>query len=138
MAKETRVEEMTNFLEDEEAAIIVELEKLGANEVRQRLATNQFNMVYNEPARRWIDAIDRASDAESERRKNASMEEQIRIARSAKNAAWAAAIAAIIAAIIATTGAFISYLAWSRPHPEPRILAAPPFSADSPSGRLSI
>jgi hypothetical protein len=117
VAKEKHDEGMTNSLEDDEAAIVIELEELGEAEVRRRLNSNLFSLVYDEPARRWIDAIDLASAEESERRKNASVEEQIRIARSAKNAAWTAAIAAIIAAIIAIVGAFISYLAWSRPHP---------------------
>jgi hypothetical protein len=40
-------------------------------------------------------------------------DEQIRIARSAKNAAWIAAIAAIIAAVIAIASAVIAYLALS-------------------------
>lgn len=108
---------MTAPLEDDEAAIIVELEKLGEVEVRRCLNSKLFSMAYDEPARRWIEAIDRASVEESERRKDASIAEQINIARSAKNAAWTAAIAAIIAATIAIIGAFISYLAWSRPHP---------------------
>lgn len=102
---------------DEEAAILAELKKWGEDNVRHLLASNQLSLVYAEPAQRWIAAIDRSSAENSERRKNASIAEQIRIARSAKNAAWTAAIAAIIAAIIAIAGAFISYLAWSRPHP---------------------
>jgi hypothetical protein len=117
MAKKKQAEGMTAPLEDNEAAIIVELEKLGEIEVRRCLNSKLFTLVYDEPARRWIEAIDRASIEESERRKDASIAEQINIARSAKNAAWTAAMAAIIAAIIAIIGAFISYLAWSRPHP---------------------
>jgi hypothetical protein len=108
---------MTPPFMDEEAAILTELKKWGEENVRNLLATNQLSLVYHDPALRWIEEIDRASAEESERRKNASQVEQIRVARSAKNAAWAAAIAAIIAAIIAIIGAFISYLAWSRPHP---------------------
>jgi hypothetical protein len=108
---------MTPPFVDEEAAILAELKKWGEDNVRHLLASNQLSLVYHGPALRWIEEIDRASTEESERRKHASQAEQIRIARSAKNAAWIAAIAAIIAAIIAIIGAFISYLAWSRPHP---------------------
>jgi hypothetical protein len=108
---------MTSPFVDEEAAILAELKKWGEDNVRHLLDSNQLSLVYDEPARRWVEAIDRDSAEESERRKNASIAEQIRIARSAKNAAWTAAIAAIIAAIIAIAGAFMSYLVWSRPHP---------------------
>jgi hypothetical protein len=107
---------MTPPFVDEEAAILAELKKWGEDNVRHLLASNQLSVVFHEPALRWIEEIDRASAEESERRKDASIAEQINIARSAKNAAWAAAIAAIIAATIAIIGAFISYLAWSRPH----------------------
>src|ERR1700730_1712488 len=102
---------------DEEAAIRAELKKWGEDNVRHLLASIQLSLVFHGPALRWIEELDRASAEESEQHKNASIAEQIRIARSAKNAAWTAAIAAIIAAIIAIIGAFISYLAWSRPHP---------------------
>lgn len=101
----------------DEAEILAELKKWGEENVRNLLATNQLSLVYHDSALRWIEEIDRASAEESERRKNASIATQIDIARSAKNAAWVAAIAAIIAAIIAMGGAFISYLAWSRPLP---------------------
>ena len=108
---------MTPPFVDEEAAILAELKKWGEDNVRHLIASNQLSVVFHEPALRWIEEIDRASAEESERRKNASIAEQINIARSAKNAAWTAAVAAIIAANIAIIGAFISYLAWSRPHP---------------------
>jgi hypothetical protein len=99
----------------DEAEIIAELKKWGEENVRNLLAANQLSLVYHDPALSWIEEIDRASAEESERRKDASIAAQIDIARSAKNAAWAAAIAAITAAIIAIIGAVISYLAWSRP-----------------------
>ena len=116
MAQEEQAEEMTPPFVDEEAAIRAELKKWGEDNVRRLLASDQLSLVFHEPARRWIEEIDRASADESEHRKHASQAEQMRIARSAKNAAWSAAIAAIIAAIIAIIGAFISYHAWSRLH----------------------
>jgi hypothetical protein len=67
-------------------------------EVRRCLNSKLFSMAYDEPARRWVEEIDRDSAEESERRKDSSIAEQINIARSAKNAAWIAAIAAMIAA----------------------------------------
>jgi hypothetical protein len=90
-----------------------ELEKLGPDEVRVRLATKYYSDVNERGllAREWLHRLDLAAEAEVERKRDSSSAEQIRIARSAKNAAWVAAIIAIIAAIIAAAAAFISYLA---------------------------
>ena len=87
---------------DDEAAIFAELEQLGEDEVRHRLDTNQFSLAYYSPAKRWIARRDRAESEESERKREASQSEQISIARSAKDAAWAAALAARKANIIAS------------------------------------
>jgi uncharacterized membrane protein len=110
-------------LEDKEAAIIVELEELGEAEVRRRINAKLFTLVYDEPARRWIEDIDRASAEESERRREASQAEQIDIARSAKDAAWEAARAAnkanaiaAIAVVMAIIAIIISTFAWIYPH----------------------
>jgi hypothetical protein len=86
---------------DEEAAILAEIKQLGETEVRQLLATNQFTWAYHEPALRWIEELDRAAAEESERRRDASQAEETEIARSVKDAAWAAARAAERAAIAA-------------------------------------
>lgn len=73
-----------------------ELENLGESEVRTRIVTQRYgpNSDKRALAEQWLHEI------ESDRASSSSFE-QIRIARSAKNAAWAAAIAAIIAAICA-------------------------------------
>jgi hypothetical protein len=90
-----------------------ELEKLGVDEVRVRLATKIYSDVNNKAtlAREWLMRKDQSRAAETERKRDDSSAEQIRIARSAKNAAWTAAIAAIVAAIIAAVAAVIAYLA---------------------------
>jgi hypothetical protein len=75
LAQEEQVEEMTPSLMDEEAAILAELKKWGEENVRNLVATNQLSLVYRDPALRWIEEIDRASAEESERRKNASIDE---------------------------------------------------------------
>lgn len=66
----------------------------GEEAVRNRVALHQYNEKKHALALEWL----RKRDQE---RSDASMAEQITLARSAKNAAWAAAIAAIIAAIAA-------------------------------------
>jgi hypothetical protein len=93
---------------DDEAEILNELKQLGEAEVRHRLATNQFSLAYHPSALRWIEELDRAADEESERRKDASQAEQTEIARSAKDAAWAAARAAEKANIRATMALIIA------------------------------
>ena len=59
-------------------------------------------------AREWLAYKERLRDDSDSERSSLSNSEQIRIARSAKNAAWAAAIAAIIAAICAAVAIVIS------------------------------
>ncbi len=66
----------------------------GEDVVRKNLALNLYQPKKAALAREWLLRKDQS-------RKDASISEQIRIARSAKNAAWMAATAAIIAAICA-------------------------------------
>jgi type IV secretory pathway component VirB8 len=61
-------------------------------------------------AEEWLLRKSQEQDAEAEQVRRASNAEQMRIARSAKNAAWIAAIAAMVAAIIAAVAAVIAYL----------------------------
>ena len=75
-----------------------ELEALGEEEVRLRLASNVYIGDERERVEKWLRQKDQSL---AEERKEASNREQVNIARSTKNAAWAAAIAAIIAAIAA-------------------------------------
>ncbi len=79
------------------------LEKLGEEQVRERLATKVSGDAGKKRALvvEWLREKDQS-------RKNTSNLEQIRIARSAKNAAWSAAIAAIIAAICAFIAILLS------------------------------
>ena len=77
---------------------------MGVQAVRKAIANDQFNPENKEAAREWLAHVE-ADLSDLSRR------EQIRIARSAKNAAWAAAIAAIIAAICA---AIAIYLSWGQ------------------------
>lgn len=77
--------------------IVAELEGLGEKEVRLRLARGEYGGTAS-----WRrDSVEKWLEAKGHERADASMREQIELARSAKNAAWAAAIAAIIAAISA-------------------------------------
>lgn len=72
---------------------IAEMEAAGIEEVRNRLATNTYNIAVGEKgllATEWL----RQKDANSAATAAA---EQIAIDRSSKNAAWAAAISAIVA-----------------------------------------
>lgn len=79
-----------------------ELDALREDEVRKRLASKSiWGGARKTLAEEWLRREDQRRADAAEARMLASNREQIRIARSAKNAAWAAATAAIIAAICA-------------------------------------
>ena len=78
-----------------------ELEDMGEENVRANLAKNVWRKERQPLVKEWLRQQGASKSAELEERKEASNEEQMRIARSAKNAAWTAAIAATIAAICA-------------------------------------
>ena len=82
-----------------------ELEQLGEDAVRIRIITKVYGDASDKRslAEEWLRHKDRL-------RIDASNVEQIRIARSAKNAAWVAAIGAIIAALIAIASVVIAYV----------------------------
>lgn len=102
MVAATGLYEMSDKPGDEEAKVLAELKEWGENNVRRLLGPpNQLSSTHCEPARKWIEEIDRASAEEIERRKDASVVEQIEIDRSAKDAAWAATRAAERAAMAA-------------------------------------
>jgi len=86
-----------------------DFDALGELEVRQRLAAHVYGEDNERLAREWLEHGAQSRADEAERRSDASSSEQIRIARSAKNAAWAAAIAAIIAAICAAIAIIVSF-----------------------------
>jgi hypothetical protein len=86
-----------------------QFEELGSEQVRKNIASHVYGEENTRLAREWLahteSVIRSAADAEIV----ASSAEQIRIARSAKNAAWIAAIAAIAAAIVAAIAAVLAY-----------------------------
>jgi hypothetical protein len=75
---------------DEDANILAHLKKVGENKVRQLISIGNLPGSYLPIAQKWLADMDQ----ESERLNAASTEEQIEIARSAKEAAWTAARAA--------------------------------------------
>jgi hypothetical protein len=83
-------------------------EQDGEEVVRNNVAMRRYSQDRQALAKEWLRRKDQTRSEEAERRRVTSSEEQIRIARSAKNAAWAAAIAAIIAAICAAVAIVIS------------------------------
>ena len=84
-----------------EERYFAEFEEAGEAVVRRNLALGRYNEKHGRYARGWL-AEQEASRTESKDATNqASSREQIRIARSAKNAAWMAAAAAIVANVIA-------------------------------------
>lgn len=85
------------------------LDEMGEEAVRRNLSRNVWNPQKVAVAELWLADMD---DARIER----SQRESLTIARSAKNAAWAAAIAAIIAVPIAIVSIVIAYLGWASPH----------------------
>jgi hypothetical protein len=78
-----------------------EFEAAGELQVRKHLAEHIYSEEKVSLAREWLAHLESARRASEFARMEASSREQIRVARSAKNAAWAAAIAAMIAAICA-------------------------------------
>lgn len=92
--------------EERKAKIISELEELGEDEVRCKLKMGYWlrNSPTTAQAEEWVRSKDTARSA-------ASNSVTLRIARSAKNAAWLAAIMAVVAAIVAIVSAVIAYLA---------------------------
>lgn len=95
---------------------IASFEEQGEAQVRDKIAMRVFNDENRALAVRWLESKDQEREAASRARSEASQDEQIKVARSAKNAAWAAAIAAMVAAVVAIIAAVISYFAWSSPH----------------------
>ena len=71
------------------------LDELGESEVRSKLASKVFNPEKTALVQTWLWERERAREAAAEARSEVSMAAQLRIANSAKNAAWAAAIIAI-------------------------------------------
>lgn len=87
-----------------------QLDALGEDTVRVRLATHAYGDGGDRRAlvEEWLRRQNQRRATEESDRSAAASAEQIRIARSAKNAAWAAAMAAIIAAIFAAISIAIS------------------------------
>jgi hypothetical protein len=79
-----------------------DFERAGEDVVRNNLALKLYVDKRAGLASEWLARKERS-------RREISNSEQIRIARSAKNAAWLAAIAAIVAAIVAAIAAVIAY-----------------------------
>ncbi len=83
------------------------LEAMGVVEVRRRLNGAEFPMRFVDVAIAWLRRHEREEAAQLRL-------EELRIARSTKNAAWAAAIAAAFAAFGAVAAAAVAALAmWS-------------------------
>jgi hypothetical protein len=76
--------------EDEDANMLAHLKKMGEKQVRLLLSNGGMPLPFHPVAFKWLTDIDQ----ELERVREASKAEQIEIARSAKDAAWAAARAA--------------------------------------------
>ena len=86
-----------------------ELDALGEDVVRYRLAHKLFG-IRTTDAEHWLQRKAQEREEVDRSRNSASIEEQMRIARSAKNAAWAAAIAAAIAATCAIIALLTSFV----------------------------
>jgi hypothetical protein len=85
-----------------------QFDELGEEKVRKNLASHVYGEENTRIAREWLEHKAAAQRSVARARIDDSSREQIRIARSAKNAAWAAAIAAIIAVICAAISIGIS------------------------------
>ena len=92
----------------EYADFLKSLDAKGEEEVRRTLARNGWNEGRAGWAQSWLASLDNTR----EERRNS---DNLRIASSAKTAAWVAAIAAIVANVIAVAAVVISYFAWASP-----------------------
>jgi hypothetical protein len=82
---------------DDDNEQFARFDEMGEEAVRIHVHTFSFNTAHQRLAIKWL----AKKDQELERRRDASQAEQIEIARSAKDAAWAAAMAAERAATAA-------------------------------------
>ena len=90
--------------------LFARFEELGEAVVQENLETGLFQGDKATFATLWLSfRVQSRSDAR-EAQRDITSAAQIRIARSAKNAAWTAAIAATAAAVIAIVSAVIAYL----------------------------
>lgn len=81
--------------------VFADCEAQGEEEVRNQLAWGRWNEENAAHVRLWL-------SRKEESRSEASKAAQMKLTRSAKNAAWAAAIAAIVAAIAALLTLWLS------------------------------
>ena len=95
-------------MDDRRERVWRELDALGEAEVRARLAQKIYGPRNISLVQEWLRRQSQSDLDSKESRNIVSNEEQIRIARSAKNAAWVAAIGAIIAAIVAVIALYLS------------------------------
>lgn len=85
-----------------------EFDKIGEEAVRERITLRIYSGDALHFTEEWLRRKETARQSSLAERKEASSREQINIARSAKNAAWAAAIAAAIAIIVSIISLVIS------------------------------
>lgn len=77
-----------------------EWDAMGEEVVRTKFNLGHFGGDKSVLAKMWLDGKDQDRSDALEERKHASNSESLRIARSAKNAAWIAAISAMIAIVV--------------------------------------
>jgi hypothetical protein len=83
-----------------------ELEVLGEDEVRRRLALQTYGHTKLPAVLEWLRRKEQERIAAAEQRHSAQRLEELSILRSTKHAAWGAAIAAVITAIFALVALF--------------------------------
>ena len=88
--------------DSKKAQLYSQFEEQGVERTRERLRLKEYGGSKAQLAETWLEQKDHDRQLDLDARSDASNREQISIARSAKNAAWAAAIAAIIAVIVST------------------------------------
>jgi hypothetical protein len=82
--------------------IYADFERDGEEKVRENVALERYGSRRRMAlAKQWLEIQDQSRLTKSERERRSERDEDRRIARSAKNAAWIAAIAAMIAAMSA-------------------------------------
>ena len=87
-----------------------QFEDIGEIRVRHNIAARIYGEDNMLAAREWLSHKERVQRSGADALNAPSNSEQIRIARSAKKAAWAAAIAAMVAAICAAVAIWILLL----------------------------
>jgi hypothetical protein len=107
-----------------------QLDDLGEEEVRKRLAQNVYGQKKLKAVQEWLRRRAEISETKVTIEDNAHRQQTIEIARSSRNATWASAIASIIAVLLSIVALYFSYTAFHRSVKDILILSVDRYYGD--------